>query len=529
MRKLTSIIFIVTLFITSILSSFSPVTQQTEAKALKCSTVIEAILLDIRTIKSLFDSYEQSMGFANDPFHKAYKEDHLRHAQNDLEYIQHRLESINTELNQLATCSGYSADDIEKLTTALVQYFSQTLSQTFNNVSDDVKLKYYFEYGRSVLLITQLRTNPVYKGIYEYLFEEPSSEMQKFIANFTNNVVATFDDKIKYRVPSYDSNASDVNNAYVAMDGINSLMVQLKAIFIDLPVNKRNNAFSVDMKLNELITFNVDGLKSSLKEDGASILVRGLYQTMLQQHFDAYMPPEQANEVGTIMASGLSAFLVSTNPIMMGLAYGEMITDLNDYNVTKIKEAVAGINTDAIDSYNKNTKLVEATNRFASNITNKMYDATTTASSYKTFFQAELNNLDKELHSIYQLDPKEIKIYYENNRLFSSTPPFKLDGVTMVPLRLISDQLNIPINWNKKEQTITFETSKHTLFWGKPTQISMTIGSKTAKVGPYGVGLEVAPVVKNGITFVPVRFVTESLGLKVKWIEASQSVMLSKR
>ena len=45
----------------------------------------------------------------------------------------------------------------------------------------------------------------------------------------------------------------------------------------------------------------------------------------------------------------------------------------------------------------------------------------------------------------------------------------------------------------------------------------MTVDSTTAIVGGTNVKLESAPVLRNGTTFVPIRFIAEKLGAKVEF------------
>ena len=42
------------------------------------------------------------------------------------------------------------------------------------------------------------------------------------------------------------------------------------------------------------------------------------------------------------------------------------------------------------------------------------------------------------------------------------------------------------------------------------------------------VTLEVAPEIKNGRTFVPLRFVTEALGAEVEWVAETKTIVVTK-
>jgi len=50
------------------------------------------------------------------------------------------------------------------------------------------------------------------------------------------------------------------------------------------------------------------------------------------------------------------------------------------------------------------------------------------------------------------------------------------------------------------------------------------VGSKQVSVDQVTLTLEVAPEIVQSVTFVPLRFITEALGLKVEWVESTRTV-----
>lgn len=86
------------------------------------------------------------------------------------------------------------------------------------------------------------------------------------------------------------------------------------------------------------------------------------------------------------------------------------------------------------------------------------------------------------------------------------------NGVTMVPLRFVSEQLFADVTWNgEKKQIIIVDPSKD-------ITILLTLGSKTAIVNGKSVLMQIAPMVSpSGKTYVPIRFIAEALGAEVKW------------
>jgi hypothetical protein len=58
--------------------------------------------------------------------------------------------------------------------------------------------------------------------------------------------------------------------------------------------------------------------------------------------------------------------------------------------------------------------------------------------------------------------------------------------------------------------------------------IKMRIGSKDAFIGQTKSLLEVAPEALQGVTFVPLRFITEAFGFEVEWIQTTRTARITK-
>lgn len=95
-------------------------------------------------------------------------------------------------------------------------------------------------------------------------------------------------------------------------------------------------------------------------------------------------------------------------------------------------------------------------------------------------------------------------------------------GTTLVPVRYVSEQLDGEVKWDgdKQEVTVTDILSDKT--------IVLTIDSATALVDGNAVSLESKAVLKNGSTYVPVRFIAETFGAKVNWDNNTRTVSIVK-
>lgn len=89
-------------------------------------------------------------------------------------------------------------------------------------------------------------------------------------------------------------------------------------------------------------------------------------------------------------------------------------------------------------------------------------------------------------------------------------------GTTYVPLRSVAEMLGAIVDWdaNLKEATIS---KGH-------TTIIQRVGKDTAKVNNRVKDIGSEALVKDGITYVPLRFVSENLGSEIEWDSKTKSV-----
>ena len=107
-----------------------------------------------------------------------------------------------------------------------------------------------------------------------------------------------------------------------------------------------------------------------------------------------------------------------------------------------------------------------------------------------------------------------------NNRMVETTVnPEQVSGTTLVPIRVVSEEMGAEVKWDKTTQTITILKDERT--------ITLKIGSKQGKVNDVTSTLLVAPILKNGTTMVPLRFISESLDVPVEWDNAAKTVLVN--
>jgi len=125
---------------------------------------------------------------------------------------------------------------------------------------------------------------------------------------------------------------------------------------------------------------------------------------------------------------------------------------------------------------------------------------------------------DNEVKELYNL-PNVIKVIVDGKKLSFDQPPIIQNGRTLVPLRGIFEALDAAVQWDGKTQTGTAVKDQ--------TIISLTIGNLTAYINDQAIQLDQPPMIINGRTLVPVRFVSEALGAKVEWDGTKNTVIIN--
>lgn len=97
--------------------------------------------------------------------------------------------------------------------------------------------------------------------------------------------------------------------------------------------------------------------------------------------------------------------------------------------------------------------------------------------------------------------------------------PLIVDGRTMVPIRFIGEALNAKVEWDgvNKQATVSL----------KDRNIVLTLEKNTALVDGKQVALDVPPTIVNGRTFVPLRFISENMGLFIKYTAETKTIEIS--
>ena len=104
-------------------------------------------------------------------------------------------------------------------------------------------------------------------------------------------------------------------------------------------------------------------------------------------------------------------------------------------------------------------------------------------------------------------------IYVDGEKLVTDVEPFIEEDRTMVPMRAIFEAVGASVTWDQDTQTvISIKNDEAT-----QNVVVLQIGNTSAFVNSESVALDVPAKVINDRTFVPLRFVMESLNANVDW------------
>lgn len=104
---------------------------------------------------------------------------------------------------------------------------------------------------------------------------------------------------------------------------------------------------------------------------------------------------------------------------------------------------------------------------------------------------------------------------------FPDQDPLQQSGRVMVPVNAILEALGAEVTWDKMAKTVTAVLNYQTLV--------LKIGSSTATVNGETLEIDAPAIIQNSRTLVPVRFISEGLGLTVDWDQTAAQVSLTSK
>ena len=117
----------------------------------------------------------------------------------------------------------------------------------------------------------------------------------------------------------------------------------------------------------------------------------------------------------------------------------------------------------------------------------------------------------------------QIAINLNGNTLIFETKPRNVNERILVPVAALAKELGGQAEWisETKSVIITQQTKE------KARKIYMKVGQASALVNGMEILLDCKPVIYEGRTFVPLRFISENFGAKVVWNSKTKTVSIT--
>lgn len=116
-------------------------------------------------------------------------------------------------------------------------------------------------------------------------------------------------------------------------------------------------------------------------------------------------------------------------------------------------------------------------------------------------------------------EANEVTVYIDGETIDFDVEPQIINGRTMVPMRKIFEYLGADVKWYDYNRSIS-ATCGYMYIW-------MQIDNSEMKIDDNVIPLDVAPIIDNGRTLVPLRAVAEAFFANVDWIGETQTVEIT--
>ena len=125
----------------------------------------------------------------------------------------------------------------------------------------------------------------------------------------------------------------------------------------------------------------------------------------------------------------------------------------------------------------------------------------------------------QEDKAIFKIGSTDVQLFGKQTQL--EVPPEVVEGRTLLPLRFIGEQLlEAYVGYNAKTKQITVRQND--------TVIELKVGSTVATVNGEEVQLDAIPMIKEGTTLLPLRFMVEAFDLKINYDAVTKNIEVQK-
>lgn len=114
---------------------------------------------------------------------------------------------------------------------------------------------------------------------------------------------------------------------------------------------------------------------------------------------------------------------------------------------------------------------------------------------------------------------RAISLWYGEDQVeLGANQPVIQEGITLVPVKPLFDQLNLELGWDGATKTVTGQNDN--------LSISLQVGETEATINGSEVTLPIAAASMDNVTYVPVRAIGEAAGYRVLWDAEQRAIQL---
>ena len=163
---------------------------------------------------------------------------------------------------------------------------------------------------------------------------------------------------------------------------------------------------------------------------------------------------------------------------------------------------------------------VATTTEATTEATTKAVTTQTTTQTTTKVVETQTESTTFNINSIVNKSRVKILVYVDGKKVEFDQEPIVINGRTMVPMRAIFEAFGATVSWNNStQQVIAIKDA---------TELSFIIGEKTMLVNRTNLlNIDVAPVIRNERTLVPLRVISDALGYNVVWNDPNRVVSIT--
>jgi len=340
-----------------------------------------------------------------------------------------------------------------------------------------------------------------------------------------------------------DGWGSDVNNGYFTYIPYNDFAAAIKG------VNGNNLINLVSMNPNVSVTnsngVNIKDMPNAIKVSSAPSTTIPYVQSVIDPSFSntptqsvlplRYNLPNDVYTINNISGQNNQITVYSNNSLIVvdpGNAVSSMTFGVTDGLFVSTNPT--GVNDYKIEVRSENTMPITILGSGTGSVTAKQNQTGLVLSGQAqiTVEQGDNSQTVNLANGEYQVSPimqnnsvapaqanSEITVYVNGKKIAFDQKPIISNSRTLVPIRFISEELGATVSWDAQENKVgIIKGSDSIMLYANKTQ---------ATINGNVIELDTSPIILNGRTLVPIRFIAEAFNATVDWDASTYSVIIT--